>query len=59
MITKFERSVGISTVTVPSEISYKFINAFPKGMTSMPVQYGNADLLKVNVQFAYDRYIVV
>ena len=59
MITKFERSVGISTATVPSEISYKFINAFPKGMTSMPVQYGNADLLKVNVQFAYDRYIVV
>ena len=59
MITKFERSVGISTVDVPSEISYKFINAFPKGMTSMPVQYGNADLLKVNVQFAYDRYIVV
>jgi len=59
MITKFERSVGISTVTVPSEISYKFINAFPKGMTSMPVQYGTADLLKVNIQFAYDRYIVV
>ncbi len=59
MITKFERSVGISTVTASEEITYNFINAFPKGMTSMPVQYGNADLLKVNVQFAYDRYIVV
>ena len=59
MITKFERSNGVGEVTESAEISYKFINAFPKGMTSMPVQYGNADLLKVNVQFAYDRYIVV
>ena len=37
---------------------YTFINAFPKGMTSIPVQYGGADLTKVTVQFAYDRYIV-
>ena len=27
-------------------------------MTSIPVQYGGADLLKVNVQFAYDRYYI-
>ena len=44
--------------TYGNVILYKFINAFPKGMTSIPISYGGADILKVNVQFAYDRYIV-
>ena len=39
-------------------IVYEFINAFPKGMTSIPISYGGADILKVNVQFAYDRYLL-
>ena len=51
-ITKFERNSDSNS------LCYKFINAFPKGMTSIPVQYGGADLLKVNVQFAYDRYYI-
>ena len=50
-ITKFEKDMDKS-------ITYKFINAFPKGMTSIPVNYGQADILKVTVQFAYDRYIL-
>ena len=50
-ISKFEKSFD-------SSLNYQFINAFPKGMTSIPVAYGGADLLKVTVQFAYDRYIV-
>ena len=50
-ISKFEKSFNNS-------LNYQFINAFPKGMTSIPVAYGGADLLKVTVQFAYDRYIV-
>ena len=50
-ISKFEKSFE-------SSLNYQFINAFPKGMTSIPVAYGGADLLKVTVQFAYDRYIV-
>ena len=50
-ISKFEKSFD-------SSLHYAFINAFPKGMTSIPVAYGGADLLKVTVQFAYDRYIV-
>ena len=37
---------------------YQFVNAFPKGLTSIPVSYGPADLLKVTVTFNYDRYIV-
>ena len=31
---------------------------FPKLVTAIPVSYGAADLLKVSVQFTYDRYIV-
>jgi len=27
-------------------------------MTSIPVSYGSAELLKVNVTFNYDRYVV-
>jgi len=37
---------------------YQFINAFPKSMSSVPVTYGPADILKVTVSFNYDRYIV-
>lgn len=52
-ITKFEKNLDPK-----KSITYEYINAFPKGMTSIPVQYGGADLVKVNVQFAYDRYIM-
>ena len=50
-ITKFEKNLDPK-----KSITYEYVNAFPKGMTSIPVQYGGADLVKVNVQFAYDRY---
>ena len=50
-ISKFERDFN-------SQIDYQFINAFPKLVTAVPVSYGAADLLKVSVQFTYDRYIV-
>jgi len=51
-ITKFERNI-VGTI-----LEYKFINAFPKSMTAIPVGYGAADLLKVTVSFNYDRYIM-
>ncbi len=50
-ISKFERDFN-------SQIDYQFVNAFPKLVTAIPVSYGAADLLKVSVQFTYDRYIV-
>ena len=52
-ISKFNSDMDTS-----NSISYEFVNAFPKGMISMPVQYGAADLVKVTVQFAYDRYVL-
>ena len=50
-ISKFDRNFE-------HQVSYEFINAFPKAMTSIPVSYGDADILKVTVQFAYDRYVM-
>ena len=50
-ITKFERDFN-------KQLQYTFVNAFPKGLTSIPVSYGPADLLKVTVTFNYDRYVV-
>ena len=50
-ITKFEKNLDPK-----KSITYEFVNAFPKSITSIPVQYGAADILRVNVQFAYDRY---
>ena len=50
-ISKFEKDIT-------SQIDYQFINAFPKTMTTIPVSYGDAELLKVSVTFNYDRYIV-
>jgi hypothetical protein len=50
-ISKFDRNYD-------NYVTYEFVNSFPKAMTSIPVSYGGADLLKVTVQFAYDRYIM-
>ena len=50
-ITKFEKNIERT-------LMYEFKNAFPKSITSLPVTYGTADLLKVTVNFNYDRYTV-
>ena len=57
-IVKFEKNHQTGFFSNSPSLEYQFINAFPKGMTSIPVQYGGAEILQVNVQFAYDRYIV-
>ena len=50
-ITKFEKNIERTLL-------YEFVNAFPKSITSLPVTYGTADLLKVTVSFNYDRYVM-
>ena len=32
------------------------INAFPKAIQAIPVQYGGAEVMKVSVTMYYDRY---
>ena len=50
-INKFEKNYKRT-------IRYRFVNVFPKSINAIPVQYGTADILKVSVNFNYDRYIV-
>ena len=40
-------------------MSYNFINAFPIAIQDIPLNYGNCQVLQVQVDFSYDRYYVV
>ena len=57
-ITKFEKNLNsqdpIRGRTRP--LTYKFIDAFPKAISAMPVTYDASDLLKCSVSFSYTRY---
>jgi len=53
-IKKFEKDYSASNAT---NISYQLVNAFPKSMASIPVAYGEAEIMKVTVTMNYDRYI--
>ncbi len=37
---------------------YKFINAFPISINSMPISYDTSQLLKCTVSFTYSRYVI-
>jgi len=51
-LQKFEKDLKSN-----SNYVYRFVNAFPFDITSMPVSYDSSDILKCSVTFAYDRYI--
>jgi hypothetical protein len=51
-ISKFERDYTGET------LEYEFVRAFPISITSMPISYDAASLLKCTVSFTYLRYIV-
>ena len=54
-ITKFETDTftGSSTTKLTS---YEFVNVWPTNMTSMRVAYGNSNVLRLSMRFAYDRF---
>ena len=54
-IKKFEKNYAVAGAT---SVNYKLINAFPKSMTSIPLAYGEAEVMKVTVTMNYDRYRV-
>ena len=57
-ITKFEKNLfsqdPVRGRTRP--LTYTFIDAFPRAISSMPVSYEASDLLKCTVSFSYTRY---
>lgn len=64
-ITKFDRDFGkiIGDTTEgsarkSSSIKYRYIDAFPISIMSMPVSYESSELLKCTVSFTYNRYLI-
>ena len=59
-ITKFERDTFIResrNASYQSNMtSYEFVNVWPTNLTSMRVAYGDSNVLRCSVQFAYDRF---
>ena len=57
-ITKFERDTFIdgNREYKSNMSSYEFVNIWPTNLTSMRVAYGDSNVLKCSVQFAYDRF---
>ena len=59
-ITKFERDSFIkhsrSTNYKSSMTQFEFVNVWPTNLTSMRVAYGQSNVLKCSMQFAYDRF---
>ena len=59
-VTKFERDTFIKESRAASYqsnmSSYEFINAWPINLTSMRVAYGDSNVLRCNIQLAYDRF---
>ena len=53
-VTKFEKDQAYGG----GAIEYKFVNAFPLAINSMPVSYDASSLLKCTVSMSYIRYIV-
>lgn len=54
-IKKFERDFATNNAT---NVSFQLINAFPKSVASIPVAYGESEIMKVTVTMNYDRYIM-
>ena len=58
-IRKFERDFTQSEANIAGGyLEYEFIRAFPVSVNSMPVTYDASELLKVQVQFSYIRYVM-
>ena len=53
-VTKFEKDQSNGG----GALEYKFVNAFPLAINSMPVSYDASSLLKCTVSMSYIRYIV-
>lgn len=69
-ISKFERDFDMgneegsrilnnpSIKSSGSSLTYRFVNAYPTSITSMPVSYDSSQLLKCTVSFTYSRYVI-
>lgn len=59
-ITKFERDFDLSSIGKGGSrqyLEYKFLQAYPISINTMPVSYDGSQVLKCSVSFVYSRYI--
>ena len=54
----YEKVDNVPNTGNRNDILYTFVNTFPLSIASVPVSYENSDILKVSVNFAYDRYFM-
>ena len=66
-ITKFNKDLDTAAFevdfnnfvqTAKNQLGYRFFRAWPYSLASTPISYGGINLLRCNVTFRYDRYIV-
>lgn len=55
-ITKFEKDVD--RADVGPRLEYRFFEAFPISITSMPISYEASQLLKCTVSFTFSKYLI-
>jgi hypothetical protein len=55
-ITKFEKDYGINGYG--PLLQYQFLKVFPLNLSAVPISYGDSDIMKVTVEFSYDRYLM-
>ena len=48
----------LKTQTGKNNLTYKFVNAYPISISSMPVAYDSSSVLKCTVSFTYIRYYI-
>ena len=53
-ITKFERDYNLES----GKLQYTFADAYPLGISAMPMSYDSSQLMKCSVEFQFSRYLV-
>ena len=57
-IVKFEKDMGANLTASSKLLEYRFIDAYPKAVSSSPVTFEGNSLLKTTVSMTYTRYFV-
>lgn len=58
IIAKFEKDYGATGEVTTPLLEYRFVQAYPVSINSVPVSYDTSSLLKVTVSFVYTRYYI-
>lgn len=57
-IVKFEKNLGSGIDPTANILVYRFVQAFPKAINTVPITYEASQALKCTVSFTYSRYFI-